>query len=259
MIKFSLILNSRNRPTHLNSLLESIVKTTNDLDSIEVIVGLDTDDPTLQTSLEVLRSYPFPSYWVGGRPPNLIGALNALAPLSRGCYLFILNDDVNFLTSGWDSLAWAALTTHSVKFPDGVVYGRTRDLSVDKDKDGKYAAFPIISKKATEILNFTIATEFTGLGGDVATYRIYEKIDRVVDLSNIILQHTLHQTIEQIMNPDLTAYEMRQLTHEHRMDWKTYDINPYVWKLQHYINSFSQDRLANYLKEFQQESQKERK
>jgi len=121
------------------------------------------------------------------------------------------------------------------------VYGCTRDLSVDKDKDGKYAAFPIISKKATEILGFTIPKAFFSLGGDVAAYRIYEKLGRIVDLPNIVLEHTLHQSIEQVMNPDQTAYEMRVNTYKNRMDWKTYDIDPYVWKLQHYINSFRRE------------------
>jgi len=241
MINFSLVLNSRGRSKLLSDLFESIVKTTVDLSSIEVIVGLDKDDPELILSLNVLNGYPFSHYWVAGRPPNLIRALNTLSTLSQGRYLFILNDDVVFLTPGWDTIALMALAGHSINHPHGIVYGRPCDLSVDKDKDGEYAAFPIISKKATEILGFTIPPEFAELGGDVAVYRIYEKIGQILPLDSIILQHVLHQTIEQIAHPDLTAYEMRQRTYAHRMDWKTYNIDDYVWKLQRYINEYTKE------------------
>jgi len=242
MKKFSLILNSRGRPALLKDFLDSVVKTTSNLDDIEVIVGLDKDDPELIDSLNILNSCAFSSYWVGGRPPNLIGALNRLSTLAVAPYLYILNDDVIFLTPSWDSVAWSALAAHSIKFPHGVVYGRTQDLSIDKDKDGKYSAFPIISKKASEILGFCIPTEFYSLGGDVAIYRIFEKIGQIVDLSSIIIQHQLHQTLEQVMNPDLTAYEMRQNTYKNRMDWKTFNVDDYVWKLQNYINEYDKKR-----------------
>ena len=232
-----MILNSRNRPHLLSNFLESVVATTDNIDEIEIIIGLDNDDPTLSDSLAVVGRYPSATPVVGGRPSNLIHALNALACRSVGSYLFILNDDVILRTQGWDTLAYLTLSAHVYRHPSGVVYGRTHDLSIDKDKDGKYAAFPIISKKACEILGFCMPNEFCGLGGDVATYRIYDAVDRVADLE-ITLDHVLHRTVEQVVNPDKTAYEMRQLTYQNRMDWKDYDISTYVEKLQNYIQNY---------------------
>ena len=242
MIKFSLILNSRGRPQLLSNFLDSIVKTTTNINEIEVIVGLDWDDPTVPSSLAAIDAHPFTVPVVGNRPVNLIHALNALAVRASGFYLYILNDDVVFLTSAWDTIAWDTLSTYCKNHMDGIIYdgiiyGRTHDLSIDKDKDGKYAAFPIISKKACEILGFCIPTEFYSLGGDVAAYRIYEAVDRVVDL-DITLDHVLHRTIEQVIHPDKTAYDMRKNTYQHRIDWKTYDISPYVEQLQKYIQNF---------------------
>ena len=240
MVTWSLILNSRNRPEHLKYLLESIVKTTHDISSIEMIVGMDKDDPSLLVSLAILDGYPFVSYLVTDRPTNLHVAMRTLLGIAQGAYIFILNDDVLFLTDGWDVSAGALLDAYVDVHPDGIVYGRTHDLSVDKEKDGLYSAFPIISKTACNVLNFVMPIEFAGLGGDVATYRIYEKTGRICELTSIILQHTLHQTVEQVCNPDQTAYEMRQNTYKNRMDWNDYNIDDYVWKLRHYINEYQQ-------------------
>lgn len=238
MIKYSLILNSRDRPDHLASLLLSVIETTNNLAEIEMMIGLDKDDPTLQQSIGIVEGYPFVQFSIGERPTNLIHALNNLAALARGDYLFVLNDDVVFLTQNWDSITSSCLAPHAVSWPDGILYGRTYDLSVDRDQDGKYAAFPIISKKARDILDFCIPPMFFSLGGDVAAYRIYEEIDRVVDLPNIVLRHTLHQTLEQVLNPDQTAFEMRQQSYAGQTDWKIYDIAPFTNKLKKYIANF---------------------
>lgn len=235
MKKFSLMVNSRNRPQHLEKLLDSIVETTNDLSSIEVIIKLDKCDPTLLQSLEVLNKYSFSNYLVSPRPDNQSISLAKISGLAIGYYLFVLNDDVLFMSKHWDTLAYDALSDYHNKFPDGIVYGHTHDLSIDKDESIEYAAFPIISKTAFEVLGFFAPTEIYGLGGDVATYEIYKKVGRVLPLKNIILKHTLHQTKEQVMNPDQTAYEMRVRTYNNRQSNESFNAMFYANKLQEYI------------------------
>ena len=240
MKNFSLVLNSRGRPHHLSNLAQSIIDTTSDLSNVEAFVGLDTDDHTLDSINSVVSSFqPLLTPIYGNRPTNLIHALNSLTTRSQGKYTFILNDDVIFQTKNWDKIAFEKLEKYCEEKGDEIVYGQTNDLSIDKDDGAEYSAFPIISQKAVSVLGFPICG-FPGLGGDVGTYRIYEKIGRICPLKEIILDHVLHNTYEKVISPDQTAYEMRQLTYRNRQDWKEFDISPYVEKLQNYMDKTSQ-------------------
>jgi len=233
-LKFSLILNSRNRPDHLQIFLTSVINTTKDIEDIEVIIGLDKDDPSLIDSLNVLNKYKFVNYLVQNRPINPNSSLTRLGLLSIAPYLFVLNDDTRLVTHSWDVLAWRTLSAYATRLSDDICYGRTIDQSIDKDKDGKYCAFPILPKKTIDILGFIVPPAFPGLGGDVAIYRIFEKIGRIVDIP-LIIEHTMHQTLEQVINPDQTALEMRQNTYRHNTNWNTFPIDDYVFKLEDYI------------------------
>ncbi len=221
-MKFSIILNSRKRVGLLCSLFDSIAETTEKLEDIEILVSVDEDDVDTQIFLAGFHGNQI-FYEVIERDSHLNNRLTGLAKQARGKYIFILNDDTEILTQDWDKIAW-----ESMESLGEIGYGYTHCNSVDKERDAKYSSFPIVSKRSVDILGYFMHPAFHSLGGDVHLWRIYNELNRVVDVP-IQIKHSLHETVEQVINPDETARVMRSMAG--RMDWWNYPINEDVEKL----------------------------
>jgi hypothetical protein len=206
MIVFSIVLVSRSRHHKLRSLLESLQETCEC--KYEVFVGLDEDDPDLLKYYELLNSHEFPELklHVANRIDNLHVRINYFTNFINGQYVFVLNDDCKLLTQGWDRLA-------KEKLGDGIVYGRTYDNSIDK-VNREYSAFPIMSVSAVKKLDSIMDDRFGNHGADVVTYRIYNEANKVIDLPEVAIDHTFHNSIESLEDRmrDRTSVEMIQRT-----------------------------------------------
>jgi glycosyltransferase involved in cell wall biosynthesis len=236
-MNFSLILNSRGRPNLLVNLLRSVKQKTHDLSKIEVLISCDQDDEITRQYSYLFNQFTFAKFeWIP-RNTNLHQRMaNSALDWAAGKYIFILNDDVEFFTDNWDRQAITVLDAYMQNKPDGIVYGHTTDNSCDKTLGADYSSFPIISRKAVEVLGFVMPTIYQGLGGDVITYRIYEAINRIVS-TGVHLDHVLHRTVQQVNTPDMTNREMRFRTSQGQRDWETYDISEWVSKLKQEMES----------------------
>jgi len=233
--KFTIILNSRKRFLYLENLLNSIKNTTSNLSDIEVLISCDSDDDSTSVFWQNNSSqWPWAFCEFIEREKNLTLRFNNIIKNSEGKYIFILNDDCEILTPDWEIDAFDKLE----QYEDNIIYGRTQDNSCDKVMGGPYASFPIVSKRSTDILGFFMHTDFPGLGGDVTLYRIYNEIDRIIDL-NVHINHVLHTTVEKVMNPDETASEMRQTTYNSYVNEQTFDISKDVEKLRKHVNHYA--------------------
>ena len=228
-MKFSLILNSRQRPVLLHSLLRSLHNTTCHLDDIQVFVSCDSDDNETYSLSKQFKDSRYVQFEFIERELNLHKRLNSLAFRSDGKYIFVLNDDCEMLTPSWDKIAYTILenTKHDI------ICGQTHDNSCDKSQLN-YASFPIISRKAVEIVGFFMPDSLPGLGGDVFAYRLYNNIDRLIDIP-INISHVLHTTVEKVMTPDTVAVEMRQNSSQYSTDYFTSDMVSDVKRLQDYL------------------------
>jgi len=240
-MNFSLFLNSRNRPLYLKNFLESVKKTTLLKDSIEVVIRYDDDDE--QTHSIRGEDFGFETRFLRGpRPENLISSYNQIVKVCRGKNLFVCNDDISILTPWWDAIAYAKiekyLTDNSIS--DGVYYCKTLCNSADRDASLGYCSFPIISKKATDVLGFFMYDAFKTLGGDTSIYRLYNQIGRVIDTQEIIIDHILHRTVEAVISPDLVASEYRAKFFSNPIDPATFDVSKEVAFLSQYINENKQ-------------------
>lgn len=227
---FSIILNTRRRPELLDSLFKSIVANTSDIKSIEILLSCDNDDIETHNYLVTSGKLPPEITLIGkaefiDRERNLHKRLNRLANSADGKYIFVLNDDTEILTSNWDKIALKELEQQG-----DIIYGRTHDNSCDKEKAAQYASFPIISKKAVDKLGYFMSEQLVGLGGDVHIWRVYSALNKIVDIP-IDIRHTLHETIDKVINTDNVALEMRANTYAHRVDCWTMDISKDVEKL----------------------------
>lgn len=229
-VKFSLILNSRERPILLKNLLKSIKQTTKNIDEIEVLIACDNDDTISRiVSYDLKNDYSFCQFYFRERTKNLNASLNELYNKSSGNYIFVLNDDVEFLTPDWDTLAYQALQEYTGAKLDGIVYGKIRDNSSDKVND-LYSPFPIISRPAADALGYVVSPLWISWGADLHIGRIFGKegIDRICDLSYIKVSHVLHTDGKQ---GDFLRPEMMHNFLSSRQDYMCCDISEDVNKL----------------------------
>lgn len=232
-MKFSLILNSRQRVPQLVNMLNSVFSHTKNVNDIEILIRVDKDDTqTLSFYERQLKPHPYQNLLliVGKeRPQNLHTSLNYLASHSIGDYIFVLNDDILIDSAGWDEYAYEKL--EAAKGKDGIVYGRTYDNSVDKPPGSEYASFPIISRAAFNTLGFVMHENFVGLGGDNAIHRVYKSVGRVVDLPEVKIDHVFHNEISKIFLPDATAYHMRLNSAKNHVDPTLLNVTSDIEKL----------------------------
>ena len=232
---FTLFLNSRGRVDQLKKCISAAENMTLKHSEIEFVITADDDDSETLSFLETLKNrktFEFKTI-VGPRLKNLIKSFNNMALQAKGKYLFVLNDDSEITTREWDRIALEKITEYKQKFgiKDDIIYGATRDNSVDKVVGKGYASFPIVSSEAVKALGFFMYDEFVGLGGDSSIFRVYEGAGRVVDMKEIELDHVYHSNIFNIMSPDLTAYEMRLNSREHPVDPFVIDVSDAIQKL----------------------------
>lgn len=243
-MNFTLFLNSRGRLKQLQRFISVCENVTMDHAKTEMIITGDDDDPETTDFFRTLNdrgTFAFRTI-VGPRPRSLCASFNNMVRQARGRYLFVMNDDAEITTQNWDRLALFHIKAYQDRTgcKDDIIYGCTTDISADKLEGKKYAAFPIISKQATEVLGFFMYEQFVGLGGDSSIYRVYEAVDRIVDMPDIVVDHVYHNTILKVLTPDRTAYEMRANTQVNFVDPFTFDITVDVTRLKAFIRQQNQ-------------------
>jgi len=109
--------------------------------------------------------------------------------ISKGNFIFILNDDVLFKTSEWDRKSLNKLNSYLSDKPDRIVYGLTDDgmdqLRVQQKLE--YTGFPIISRESLNALGYAMHPSFSSWGADIDLFSVYSSISRVCDLKSEVL------------------------------------------------------------------------
>ena len=225
----SLFLNTRNRVGLLKDLLDSIVDTTFAINNIELLITADDDDAETISFLQSYKDIPNLRVLISTKPSNLHSSINNMANQCSGDFLFVLNDDVVFLTPQWDK---KLLSLYS-DLKNEIYYIGTQDSSIDKTHSIRYPSFPILTRKAYESLGFFMSEKFVSHGGDVHLWRIFNAIGKVV-MAPIALDHVMHNNIQnlQLMHKDKTAQAAIKLTFSDFVDcWKE-DISEEIQALQ---------------------------
>src|SRR4051812_45140590 len=132
-MNFTIFFNSRGRVNQLARCLNAIESKTKNPSSLEVIVKVDNDDgESIAYLRSVEKAFPFAlNILVSPRPASLCSSFNNMAKLAKGKYLFVLTDDAEIMTNGWDEIALAKITTFKKarNITDDIIYGCTSDTS----------------------------------------------------------------------------------------------------------------------------------
>lgn len=191
-MNFSIVLASRNRPQLLSNLIQSVKKTTSNIDQVEVLVGIDDDDNVYKSLSKQLRSnYPFVKFFTRSRSPWLNrDYLNWISKEhSSGKYLIICNDDTEFKTQNWDNIIINRLRDYLADKPDGIVYGHLNDAL-----HMSYCCFPLISRKAHDALGYSMPPEYPSWNADIFLWDVYNGIGRVCHMPEVLVDHISYHT-----------------------------------------------------------------
>lgn len=243
-MKFSLLLASRERLDLLVNMLDSLLFTTVDCSLIEVLIGIDSDDKTYDIKkLEKKYSEINLKFFVRERSIWMHrDYINWLYKYSSGKYIIVLNDDTVFESLDWDVTGFKCLENYLSDKPDGIVYGFTENHS----GSDMLCTFPLISRKAADVLGWVLPNERTSWGGDHDLYGIFthKLVDRKLYVPDISIGHISIHTGKR---------ERDEISYEIERSWMPshniyIPINHYAEKVSSYIREFYSNRKNKNLK-----------
>ena len=236
-MNFSIVLPSRERVGMLADFLKSVDNTTDDPKNVEILIAVDIDD---RKTIDFLRrlAHPLVRYYLRTPGKSIsVDYQQLLFERSCGDYLFVLNDDVEIRTFGWDAVALEKFKKHSK--PDGISYGWTSDVEVNlKDPERDYCPFPIISRRGAEVLGFLMPPYYSGWTADICIHEIYSKASRVVDMREIVAYHKSHWVGAR--SKDHLFERMKEKSHDATAK---YDFSPDIDKLKREISQKNKVRV----------------
>jgi hypothetical protein len=145
--KIAILLPTRGRTEALDRSLIGLLELADDLDSIQLLLGLDTDDAVgiahFQDELQPRLDAMGVDYTAMTFNPIGYGRLNEyineLAKNSSADWLFFWNDDAIMETQGWDQ----RITEHTGEF---------KLLAVHTHQDHPYSIFPIVPREWLDVI-----------------------------------------------------------------------------------------------------------
>jgi hypothetical protein len=150
--KIALLCPVRGRPGHLESYAASIAATAAAPDRIQLVFYADADDPKLTeyriTEEQLRRRYPgiFEILFHYGDPVGTPRAINVMAAANPADVYMISNDDIAFVTPGWDR----RIDEISARHPDGI-FNAWFNEGIYGDK---LSCFPFVGRRWVEALGY---------------------------------------------------------------------------------------------------------
>lgn len=218
-MKFSIIFPTRERPSLLRSLLESIKETTANLENVEVLVAYDDDDYVTEDFIETEGPMMPWVIWVECKRSLNFSRdyYSHLARISNGRWIIICNDDAIFKTPRWDAIIEPILNQFIRKSPN-VVYGWIEDDlgKARLTQFGNYSCFPLFGRDGVEKLGYVFPEDIPTWGADIWAWKTYALINRIV---------TLPMTISHIC-PHNGTREVDEVHERIRKNQIRIDMNP---------------------------------
>jgi len=221
MNKISLLVPSRERLNLKLTLISSIITSVNDINNVELIFGIDADDPTLEIVHKISDSIPFVKIIVIENDKKFIGInkiWNMLYPHAEGNIFGYIGDDMVFKTRNWDKKILDEFNDDNLP-NDKIKLVHCYDGYRDKDEISVNA---FIHKKYTEILGYMCKGEFLINWSDQWMYQTFKAFDRVKYRRDIHIQHN-HWVFGQ-RSKDKVAERMLSDQHDRKSDALWYEL-----------------------------------
>lgn len=188
MNKISLLVPSRERLNLKLTLISSIITTVKDINNVELIFGIDEDDPTRDIVKKISNAIPFVKVIDIQNNKKFIGInkiWNLLYPHAEGNILGYIGDDMVFKTQNWDEKILEEFDKNNLP-KDKIKLVHCYDGYRDHDEISVNA---FVHKKYTEIVGYLCREEFLINWSDQWMYQSFKAFDRVKWIRDIHIQH----------------------------------------------------------------------
>jgi len=187
MPKISLLVPSRERLNLKLTLLSSIITTVSDINNVELLFGVDEDDPTRDIAYKIAAAMPFVKIVDIKNDGKFIGInriWNLLVPHACGDILGYIGDDMIFKTPNWDTEIASELTD---KLPaDQIKLVHCYDGYRTKDE---ICVNAFVHKKYVDVIGYLCREEFLINWSDQWLYQTFKAFNRVTYRPDIHIHH----------------------------------------------------------------------
>ena len=171
----SLLLPTRQRPSQLARLVESVNATATDPSRIELVTYTDDDDPSYDAlELDI--------HWVRVRGPRLHDGLvnlsvkwNECHAVAQGDIYMHCGDDIIFRTTGWDDVVRQAFDN----VPDKILFAFGRDGYQDGNNFGTHG---FIHRNWIEAVGYLFPPLFVGDWNDTFLNDVSKRLNRHLEI-----------------------------------------------------------------------------
>jgi hypothetical protein len=196
--KIAILLPTRGRTAALDRSLIGLLEKANDLDSIQLLLGLDTDDAVgikhfqeeLVPKLDAMGIHYTAMTFEPMGYSQLHDYVNTLAKNSSADWMFFWNDDAVMETTGWD--------TEITKYT-----GEFKLLAVHTHNDHPYSIFPIVPRAWLDLIGHLSLHSMNDawLSQNAYCVDVYQRIE----------VHVLHDRADLTGNNLDATYKQREL------------------------------------------------
>lgn len=187
-MKISLLVPSRERLNLKLTLISSIITSAKDINNIELIFGIDEDDPTRDTVYKIASAIPFVKIIDIQNEGKFIGInriWNLLYPHATGDILGYVGDDMIFKTPNWDEKIIDEFTGENLP-EDKIKLVHCYDGYRMKDE---ICVNAFIHKKYTDVIGYLCREEFLINWSDQWLYQTFNAFGRIKWRQDIHIQH----------------------------------------------------------------------
>jgi hypothetical protein len=182
-LDFSIVIPSRGNLSGLKHCLTKFFDLTKNLDKVEFLLVLDTDDPDLEkiftfvnTMAMRIKCYVRSRSEYHGRDYVNWGMNKA-----TGENLWVFNDDAYVQTLYWDDLIKDAIGSRKVYMVD--------TWCSDHEDIHSFPRFPLVSREAYNAVGFFFFPEVRMWGADAVLFDMYKQADAVIPCHGVRVQH----------------------------------------------------------------------
>jgi len=179
---FSIVLPTKGNIPGLMGLITSFMDTAKIKDTIEFVIAPDINDPELYKIKELVKPYPVKVFETHPTDNFNRDYFNWLTFKSCGDRVWCMNDDVAMLTQDWDEII-------REKTKDKKYYLVDTHDSTHEQGGIAFPRFPLISRKAVDVVGFLMYPQVRTYPGDRVIYDLYNRMGLVIDCLEVELRH----------------------------------------------------------------------
>lgn len=190
MIDFSLIMPVRNNIKGLNVALGAFQLFTAKPDQFEIHLLVDDDDVDLPKYIELVGNYKLNIQIHLTKPTDNFSNdyYNWALQFCKGVNIMVWNDDCYIQTNAWDDIIRRKVEMRPKL--KGIYLVDTWDSTrLHMGSGFAFARFPIISRKAVDIVGFFFFPQVRNWPADKCIWDLYNQLNLIIECHEVKLQH----------------------------------------------------------------------